>query len=1273
MDRSGSREIVSKKKKTLRLASWNKGGANQQLKKKVLEIEAFLNKFNIDYLGITEANLRKDADLEEVSIKGYNIIWDGGRDNPQKENARVVVYLKEELSYEVMNQHMNGDLMPEVWIKLGHAKTKRTLVGTVYREHTPWGTRDGSQKGQETRLKRWLEARREIWSGREEAYFLGDINLDWLKKEDRGYRSHKMMENLCEELQGTGWVQLIQQPTHFNHSAGRIATASLIDHIWTNLPSKVLSSGQEELGTSDHEMVWVDRMAKQLVEKVKMTEKRSMKDFRLEDLKARCREETWEYKGNGERTKEMLEDRVKDLSEKIRKVLQSVAPMRKKKLNRKGKPNWMSGELEERINKRAELRRKAKSTKLMKDELEARTVRNTVTKQVRRAKQEYLKKNLQNLEKNSPDAWAAVGEHLGWRKPMAPTMLIQDGNVRSTGQEMADTMIKQYERKETEVTQSLGPARDDYLEAGRRMTQGNKAVFNFNRVTKEEVLKQIAAVDNKESFGNDEISYGFLKKMSRWIAGEIAAIINLSLDVRSYPWSWKIARVKPLHKGDGCDRHDPKSYRPVALLSGMSRIMEALLAKQLDDYQERNNLVHPGVHGYRKMRGTSTAMMEVWEYVIEKTEKGDLVALDFLDCSAGFDSMVHLYILRKMEVQFGMSTESVEWLDSYLEGWIQYTVVEAANSTPRRLRNGVPQGGGLSPILWRSATNDLPESGLRKHNRRRLDANLELDEAQLDRNNHDGVNTQRERRETAHPLNGIERGRVVEEISDSVISQRIDNTPVEKLTSEENLDKEMRKNGRWSLKEWKRERTGGKIEPMDKLHLRKDKDDKDVVTTIYADDTQSRASAKTLKELEKRNGEGVTRVCKALKALRLKVNESKTTYMIIATQGIRVRENLANRVSSIDVCGQKVENVRVGKALGLLISDDLTWKDNTTKVVQNCLEKMRGLWKITNLLRKDQREVKAEAIILSRLTYCLEKTSTGRKYDMERLQGVQSAAARWVLQTRKRDWRMKQGLKKLGWLSICQHAAYMSILSAMKILSNKKPERLYETLTECKEGVIQRTIVDEKVFLKKKMSTRKSWSLRSLRWLEKMPQALRELDPKKKGTKNELEKWVRDQVPVRGCRIMWGKKLEGEGGGRRPREGPQQDREGQGDQGQGDQRQGEEQEGEEGGYGEERIPRPDNTEDRDNYTVGDQELSQTDNCRKYRNLKTKEQMCGSRNRGRARKQIRMRPRKCVGAIHNTDCRLITMTSGISWASGSSGECEREGWGRGPWKPAWPPP
>ena len=44
-------------------------------------------------------------------------------------------------------------------------------------------------------------------------------------------------------------------------------------------------------------------------------------------------------------------------------------------------------------------------------------------------------------------------------------------------------------------------------------------------------------------------------------------------------------------------------------------------------------------------------MLETWEFVLSKTEKGELVALDFLDISAGFNKMVHLYLLRKMEVE----------------------------------------------------------------------------------------------------------------------------------------------------------------------------------------------------------------------------------------------------------------------------------------------------------------------------------------------------------------------------------------------------------------------------------------------------------------------------------------------------------------------------------------------------------------------------------------------------------------------------------------------
>ena len=137
----------------MKLAAWNKGGSNQELRKKRNEIEAHLLEQNIDCLGIMEANLRQGADMAEVDIQGYNLVWDKGREIKSKQNSRVAIYIKDELSYEVVEKYMEGDLMPEVWIKLGHKGTKRTLVGMIYREHTPWETKENSSKNQEERLK----------------------------------------------------------------------------------------------------------------------------------------------------------------------------------------------------------------------------------------------------------------------------------------------------------------------------------------------------------------------------------------------------------------------------------------------------------------------------------------------------------------------------------------------------------------------------------------------------------------------------------------------------------------------------------------------------------------------------------------------------------------------------------------------------------------------------------------------------------------------------------------------------------------------------------------------------------------------------------------------------------------------------------------------------------------------------------------------------------------------------------------------------------------
>ena len=101
-----------------------------------------------------------------------------------------------------------------------------------------------------------------------------------------------MLKILEKELADLGWTQMVTRNTHYTNRNGAVSE-SLIDHIWTNCPVKVRGYGQEEMATSDHQLVWLDRSSTNLVEKVKETEKRMMKNFNIKDLEELCRQESW--------------------------------------------------------------------------------------------------------------------------------------------------------------------------------------------------------------------------------------------------------------------------------------------------------------------------------------------------------------------------------------------------------------------------------------------------------------------------------------------------------------------------------------------------------------------------------------------------------------------------------------------------------------------------------------------------------------------------------------------------------------------------------------------------------------------------------------------------------------------------------------------------------------------------------------------------------------------------------------------------------------------
>ena len=177
--------------------------------------------------------------------------------------------------------------------------------------------------------------------------------------------------------------------------------------------------------------------------------------------------------------------------------------------------------------------------------------------------------------------------------------------------------------------------------------------------------------------------------------------------MKKFPQQWSISVLKPLYKGGKKPEECPRSYRPVSLLSATSRIMEGILASQMNSFAEETGLIHPSVHGYRDGMSTVTALVEIQTRLVNSMESGNLSSLCLLDVSPGFDTVSNIYLLRKLEL-YGYSDSSLEWMASYLGNRSQQVQVQASTSESWRVTIGFPQGGPMSLILFREYGNDIP-------------------------------------------------------------------------------------------------------------------------------------------------------------------------------------------------------------------------------------------------------------------------------------------------------------------------------------------------------------------------------------------------------------------------------------------------------------------------------------------------------------------------------------------------------------------------------------
>ena len=192
--------------------------------------------------------------------------------------------------------------------------------------------------------------------------------------------------------------------------------------------------------------------------------------------------------------------------------------------------------------------------------------------------------------------------------------------------------------------------------------------------TEEEVLQLLSNLDTIKTNGHDDISAIMLKSTALSIAPIITELFNCSIKLGKIPTEWKIARVSPISKQGNSS--NPSDYRPISLLSILSKILERHVANILIDHY--SNILSSHQWGFTQGKSTSGALVTAIDAWHKLLDSGTEVCAIFFDYRKAFDTVSHTLLLQKLETA-GVNIHILTWLHDYLCDRKQYVCVNGSS------------------------------------------------------------------------------------------------------------------------------------------------------------------------------------------------------------------------------------------------------------------------------------------------------------------------------------------------------------------------------------------------------------------------------------------------------------------------------------------------------------------------------------------------------------------------------------------------------------------
>ena len=657
----------------------------RSIRNKTLSLYHFIVSQNVDVLALTETWLCDGPDdlivINNSVPPGYHIHC---VNRQHKRGGGVALIYKKDITFKdeqltSIDRFSQFELL-DCCIKINKISTR---VVVVYRPPIVGNIQyEEFAREWSLYLERFIEVQ-------EELLIVGDFNI-------HVDTVNSLSDSFTNILDANGLKQHVDQPTHRKgHTLDLVITRDTSGLLRS--PPVISISGVGDLtgaSSCDHYAVWCYLNIARPKTISKTVTYRSLRKIPIHDYRAdilrvvECNSET-------------AGALVKQYNGKLQALTDKYAPPQNKTITLRPHAPWYTEALRREKRERRKCERTATRTLLTVDReiAEERYARRTV--QIEQAKAAYYTSQIDKNKGDSKTLFKLTNSLMGKNgETILPT--------HSCDKTLADQFIFFFHNKIDNIRTGLCAMVDEPLVEIPDQSFNGVPLNCFSSVTLQEIRHIILKAPSK-SCELDPLPSWLLKECVDELSPIVTSIVNASLNHAIVPLSLKTALIRPLLKKSGLDKEVLKNYRPVSNLSFISKVLEKVVAKRLDDHMLDNNLYSSVQSAYRERHSTETALLKVQSDILTALDSGSGAVLLMLDLSAAFDTIDHGILLSRLNSLYGISGDALDWFKSYLSNRVQRVIIGDTVSECKGLNFGVPQGSVLGPKIYCMYTKPISD------------------------------------------------------------------------------------------------------------------------------------------------------------------------------------------------------------------------------------------------------------------------------------------------------------------------------------------------------------------------------------------------------------------------------------------------------------------------------------------------------------------------------------------------------------------------------------